>query len=136
MPRLPFLPMALLLGCGCTAAGAVNPSQSWEAWRSALLTGTPTGELPSIPTDGWRRAAPGVWIRQSDQASDYDGDGRVDYLRVVDPPNSYRYFIWVDHDRDGFFDHGPGIPEPAPRADPRQRVPSFAPIESSPAPSW
>ena len=60
------------------------------------------------------------------EVSDHDGDGRVDSLRVADPPGTYRHLAWFDEDRDGFFDYGPPWNERAPSPDPRWRVPVFA----------
>lgn len=116
----------LILPISACAAPATR-EWSWESWRTALLRDLSPGELPPLPSAGWRQAAPGVWARDDAEVSDYDGDGCVDYLRVVDPPSSYRHLIWVDLDHNGYFDEGPGIPEPAPRAGPRLRVPTFAP---------
>lgn len=119
-------PRAWLLLLASAACAAPAPAElTWEEWRAALLRSHAPGELPPIPTEGWRLAAPGAWLRYGAEVADRNLDGRVDYLRVADPPNSYRHYIWVDLDHDGRFDSDPGIVVPEDRINPRSRVPRF-----------
>ena len=108
------------LGCATSEPTAPSPSVewTWPLWREALLAGGHVGELPPIPAEGWSHECqrhcgehPHSWVRPGAQLADYNSDGRLDYLRIQDPPGSYIHLVWVDHDGDGFFDRIPGVNE-------------------------
>lgn len=67
--------------------------------------------------NGWQKSVSNkngkedvTWIFQDDgnlmQASDLNGDGKIDYLRLQKPVDSFNHFVWIDTDHDGFFDQG------------------------------
>jgi len=119
----PFLMLALLAGaCRAPHDAPPVPEPSWSEWSRALLAHRAPGKLTPVPFSGWTHDYGNTWYRDNAQISDYDGDGRIDYLRVVDPPDSYMHHIWVDTDHDGYFDDR--IPT-AKAPDPDQRVPEF-----------
>lgn len=133
---LPFLAFASL------ACAAIEPSTSspplewtWPQWRQALLDGDHVGEMPPIPAEGWSHECERhcgeyghSWVRPNAQLADYNEDGRIDYVRVQDPPGSYVHHVWVDHDGDGYFDRIPGFNEvDITEVAPHLRVPEFDP---------
>ena len=66
--------------------------------------------------NGWNRSEIGArnnfigtsWTKSNAQCADYNGDGKIDYLRVVSPPDSYEHYILIDGDFDGYFDEAAG----------------------------
>lgn len=67
--------------------------------------------------NGWQKSVSNkkgkedvTWIFQDGgnfmQASDFNDDGKIDYLRLQKPVDSCNHFIWIDTDHDGFFDKG------------------------------
>jgi len=125
MRYLSFALVCVLTGC---RAVATNPpgspeSCSWSEWSAALLRGVAPADLPSIPVSGWRYN--GVsWVRRGAEIADHNADGRVDYIRIVDPPDSYMGPILVDRDYDGYFDDYPGSNDSR-LPDSRFKVPLF-----------
>jgi hypothetical protein len=63
-------------------------------------------ELPTIPPFGWSadKGKHASWHRDLWQIADFNGDGKIDYIRFPDPPNSYNHRTWIDRDYDGRFD--------------------------------
>lgn len=92
-------------------------------WSAALLRGVVPAELPPIPASGWTYNG-ASWARYGGEIADRDSDGRIDYVRIVDPPGSYNHIVWMDLDYDGYFDSYPGV-DPAGPPDPRFQVPVF-----------
>lgn len=113
---------------------APAPELTWTEWTAAPLRGVVPAEWLPIPTSGWEFNG-SSWARRGGEIADHNGDGRVDYIRITDPPSSYDCKIWIDHDRDGYFDVGwfEGVPDTdsADLREPRFRVPLFAPVNAS-----
>ena len=116
---------------GCTAAGPANIESfdsttieyDWDDWAGHLLHGEFDTELPPIPSLGWTPNSTGSWTRHGAQVADQNGDGKVDDLRIANPPSSYNHVIWLDLDFDGLFDdRGAGSDAV------RIQVPNFAPL--------
>jgi hypothetical protein len=63
-------------------------------------------KLPAIPSSGWTvdESKHRSWHRGTWQIADYNADGRIDYIRIPDPPKSYNHRIWIDRDYDGRFE--------------------------------
>ena len=130
MRHLHITLICILTGChvqpAIEPAGSAEPSSlpwTWSDWSSALLRGVMPAELPPIPESGWSFNG-ASWVRSGGEVADRNGDGRVDYIRIVDPPNSYNHRVWVDLDYDGFIDRDDG-PDQAGRPDPQYKVPLF-----------
>lgn len=62
-------------------------------------------ELPvQIIDASWEHKGTGVYLKENMECSDQNGDGKFDYFRLQDPPDSYQHWVWLDTDHDGFFD--------------------------------
>ena len=125
-----ILALACILA-GCWAPSAMGPAESpesgsgwtWPDWSAALLRGVVPTDLPPIPVSGWRYN--GVsWVRHGAEIADHNSDGHVDYIRIVDPPYSYRHPTWIDQEYDGYFDSYPGSIETG-SPNPQFKVPLF-----------
>ena len=95
---------ALLASCAASVPDTATPELTWEEWSEGLLRDGFGEVIPAIPSSGWEHRDASGWFRLGSQVADYNGDGRVDYVRIQDPPGSYNHCIWVDNDHDGFFD--------------------------------
>ncbi len=114
---------------GGSTVGDQAEAWTWERWSRAMLGGAATADLPPIPSEGWRQDAERSWSRFGAQVADFDADGRIDYLRIVDPPGSYNHRVWSDHDRDGYLDHE-GHRHDTVRVNERFPVPLFEPANN------
>ena len=123
-----LLTCILSVGCTSSAPSPAIPSSewTWPEWSSALLRGDAPGQMPPIPSSGWTHPEGPSWYRDDCQIADYNADGRIDYIRIVDPPSSFAHHVWVDRDFDGYFDVIPGA-EANSETDPNLRVPGFEP---------
>jgi len=59
--------------------------------------------LPVLPAKGWVKKGD-AWYQSNIEICDFNADGRIDYVRVQDPPDSFNHRVWIDSDHDGFFD--------------------------------
>lgn len=120
--------ISLFLGCSshqachCDDAKQETRVLAWEEWSSQMLLGSFGANLPRISAEGWSPEKAGSWVRSGAQIADYNLDGRIDYLRIVDPPGSYVHHIWVDRDNDGYFEPRSGENEES-----KIGVPNFEP---------
>jgi hypothetical protein len=109
MRHLSLALVCVLTGCRSVVTDLPGSpeSYSWSEWSAALLRGVAPADLPPIPVSGWRHN--GVsWVRHGAEIADHNADGMVDYIRIVDPPDSFMGPILVDRDYDGYFDDYPG----------------------------
>ena len=124
-----LLTCILSVGCTSSAPSPAIPSSewTWTEWSGALLRGDAPGQMPPIPSSGWtHRDGHHSWFRDGCQIADYNVDGQIDYIRIVDPPSSFAHHIWVDRDYNGYFDVYPGAGANG-ETDPNLRVPRFEP---------
>ena len=129
-----FIPILVLatscLGCSTLAdrdgVGLADSSTDldWEEWAQKMLSRGFDSELPPIPPLGWTEKTEGSWSRHGAQVADMNLDGRIDYIRIADPPSSYNHNVWLDDDYDGRFDArgGPtkGVVMDVPRFEPAE----------------
>ena len=107
---IPLVGIILFIGCSSYEALQGNGADlnakelAWEEWSSQMLSGGFGTKLPQVPAEGWVQRGKGSWVRNGAQISDINLDGRIDYLRIADPPNSYNHNGWMDLDFDGYFD--------------------------------
>lgn len=107
----PFVACALLCAAGCGG-----------------LSAPASARLPGIPAAGWTSSGTS-WHQNSWEVGDRNSDGRVDYLCVQDPPESFNHRVWIDRDHDGWFDTY--TDNTAGEIELRLAVPAFAPMSPS-----
>jgi len=96
-----FLLLTIVLSASCNIEQHIAPKKSLY----------PDIKLVSIES-GWKRTeitlkggiSGTTWTKENIECADHNGDGMIDYLRLQEPHNSYNHYVWIDSNRDGFFD--------------------------------
>ena len=109
LKRLDLSPLSLIGIAGCLAVSttmSLAEDESMEPYPMPGVISLENGWVKTITLDDGKPDPTWTYkdAKKLMQASDMNGDAKIDYLRLQKPANSFNHSVWTDTDHDGFFD--------------------------------